>query len=73
MILGLEALLRRPADVFIDTTGFAFTLPLAALSGAKVAAYVHYPTISTDMLSRVQERRPSHNNDAAIAGSSSAR
>lgn len=57
-------------DVFLDTTGFAFTYPLAALLGrSRVAAYVHYPTISTDMLALVREQRPAYNNDAAVAGS----
>ncbi len=57
-------------DVFLDTTGCAFTYPLASLAGrCRVAAYVHYPTISTDMLSLVREQRPSYNNDAAVAGS----
>jgi hypothetical protein len=41
----------RP-QVFFDTTGWAFTFPLARLAGCKVACYVHYPTVSTDMLGR---------------------
>ncbi|KAL9185136.1 hypothetical protein ACHAXT_002913 [Thalassiosira profunda] len=54
--------------VFVDTTGCAFTFFVAkVLAGCKVATYVHYPTISTDMLSLVRERRPSYNNDAKIA------
>ena len=40
-------------QTFIDTSGWAFSFPLARLAGARVLAYVHYPTISTDMLSRV--------------------
>lgn len=39
-------------ELFVDTTGWAFPYPLARLAGARVAAYVHYPTISTDMLQR---------------------
>jgi alpha-1,2-mannosyltransferase len=40
--------------VWIDTTGAAFTyLPARILFGCQVVAYVHYPTISTDMLRRV--------------------
>lgn len=39
-------------ELFIDTTGWAFPYPLARLAGSRVAAYVHYPTISTDMLQR---------------------
>lgn len=40
-------------QTFIDTSGWAFSFPLARLAGARVLAYVHYPTVSTDMLSRV--------------------
>lgn len=44
-------------QVFVDTAGYAFTFPLAMAAGARVACYVHYPTISTDMLRRVQSRQ----------------
>jgi alpha-1,2-mannosyltransferase len=73
MVLGFEALLRCPPHLFIETTGYAFTYPVARLGfGAKVACYTHYPTISTDMLRRVQERRPTYNNDERVAGSRAA-
>lgn len=39
------------------------------LAGARVAAYVHYPTISSDMLSRVRRRDAAYNNSAAISAS----
>ncbi len=39
-------------ELFVDTTGWAFPYPMARLAGSRVAAYVHYPTISTDMLQR---------------------
>ena len=63
---GLKAV---TPDLYFDTTGAAFTLPLGKLCGARCAAYVHYPTISTDMLAMVYSRRPSYNHDAAIASS----
>mmetsp|Transcript_10375 Transcript_10375/g.39248 ORF Transcript_10375/g.39248 Transcript_10375/m.39248 type:complete len:485 (-) Transcript_10375:305-1759(-) len=70
MILALEACLRFPPDVFVDSTGFAFSFPVAALLfRAVVACYVHYPTISADMMSRVVERRPSYNNGERITSS----
>lgn len=47
MLLGLEALCRDTPHVWMDTTGFAFTYPLAKLAGCRVATYTHYPTIST--------------------------
>jgi hypothetical protein len=56
-----------------DTTGYAFTYVVAKVwFGCTVASYTHYPTISTDMLQRVQERRPTYNNSAQITNSASA-
>jgi alpha-1,2-mannosyltransferase len=74
MRLAYQALLRSGSEcpsVFIDTTGCAFTyLTANVLFGCKVIAYVHYPTISTDMLSMVWERRRvTYNNQAYIANS----
>jgi alpha-1,2-mannosyltransferase len=44
--------------IFIDTTGAAFTfVPAVILYACRVIAYVHYPTISTDMLQRVWDKR----------------
>lgn len=71
MKLAWQALSAVTPHVFIDTTGCAFTFFVAkVLAGCKVGAYVHYPTISTDMLSLVWERRPSYNNDTRIATNS---
>ena len=51
MKLAWHALNAVPPHVYIDTTGCAFTFFVArVLAGCKVATYVHYPTISTDML-----------------------
>ncbi|KAG9414057.1 asparagine-linked glycosylation protein [Aphanomyces cochlioides] len=69
MLLGLEAFLRHPVGVWIDTTGCAFTYPLAWLGGAKVVTYTHYPTISMDMLEVVARRDVAFNNDADVANS----
>ncbi|KFD63022.1 hypothetical protein M514_05118 [Trichuris suis] len=67
-IVGVEALLRFQPDVFIETTGFATTLCVfRLLLGCKTACYIHYPTISTDMLQMVAEQRPSYNNDERVA------
>ena len=69
VFVGLECLYRYQPNVFCDTMGAAFTYPLAKMiDGVKVIAYVHYPIISSDMLQRVREQRPSYNNDANIAG-----
>ncbi|KIZ06575.1 alpha-1,2-mannosyltransferase [Monoraphidium neglectum] len=69
-LLGWEALSLRVPQVFVDTTGWAFTFPLAKLAGCKVACYVHYPTVSTDMLGRVLSRQATITNDEAIANNS---
>jgi len=70
LVLGVEALTSLTPDMFIDTMGYAFTLPLFRyLGGCRVAAYVHYPTISTDMLERVTQRVAAHNNAAFISSS----
>eukprot|EP00549_Striatella_unipunctata_P023041 CAMPEP_0118683028 /NCGR_PEP_ID=MMETSP0800-20121206/5808_1 /TAXON_ID=210618 ORGANISM="Striatella unipunctata, Strain CCMP2910" /NCGR_SAMPLE_ID=MMETSP0800 /ASSEMBLY_ACC=CAM_ASM_000638 /LENGTH=336 /DNA_ID=CAMNT_0006579473 /DNA_START=169 /DNA_END=1179 /DNA_ORIENTATION=+ len=71
MIFAWKALRKLTPHVFFETTGCAFTFLVAKfLAGCRVATYVHYPTISTDMLSLVWERRPTYNNNASIAGSS---
>lgn len=47
-----QGLRRLVPEVWIDTTGWAAPYPLVRLAGARCAAYVHYPTISADMLQR---------------------
>lgn len=71
MRLAYKALELSTPSIFFDTTGCAFTYVVAkVLFGCKVIAYVHYPTISTDMLSMVWERRrATYNNQASITGS----
>ncbi len=50
--------------------GYAFSFHVVVwLVGIPVGAYVHYPTISTDMLSRVQARRTTYANSKAISSS----
>ena len=54
LILAYEAISSFVPDVFIDTMGYAFTLPfVSSVLEIPTAAYVHYPTISTDMLRRL--------------------
>lgn len=57
LILAFDALSLLPPDIFIDTMGYAFALAFAKLLLPTVptAAYVHYPTISTDMLSSLND------------------
>jgi alpha-1,2-mannosyltransferase len=48
MQLAWHALNKVTPNVFIDTTGCAFTFFVAkVLAGCKVGTYIHYPTIST--------------------------
>ena len=58
-------------DIFVDTTGYAFSYLIANLCfGCRVWAYVHYPTISTDMLQLVwEQRRAAYNHASYIAQS----
>ncbi len=56
-------------QVMVDTSGWAFMYPLLRLSGVRVVCYTHYPTISTDMLRRVQTRQAAFNNSSSITGS----
>lgn len=58
-VSGWEALTAFVPDLYVDSMGYAFTLPVFRyLGGCQVASYVHYPTVSTDMLSVVRERNP---------------
>ncbi|KAK4564659.1 hypothetical protein RGQ29_006655 [Quercus rubra] len=67
--LSWEALYKFTPLYYFDTSGYAFTYPLARMFGCKVICYTHYPTISLDMIYRVRERYSMYNNDALIAQS----
>lgn len=55
-ITGIEAFWRLLPEVYIDTTGAAFTYPAFKVLGAcsGVAGYIHYPTIHADMMRDVR-------------------
>ena len=64
VILGLEALVAFVPHVFIDSTGYAFTVPLFRwVGGSRTASYVHYPTVSTDMIHVVENSVRAFNNN----------
>ncbi|XP_043704727.1 GDP-Man:Man(3)GlcNAc(2)-PP-Dol alpha-1,2-mannosyltransferase-like isoform X1 [Telopea speciosissima] len=67
--LSWEALSKFMPLIYLDTSGYAFTYPLARMFGCKVVSYTHYPTISSDMVSRVRERSSMYNNNSLIAQS----
>ncbi|KAL7713373.1 GDP-Man:Man(3)GlcNAc(2)-PP-Dol alpha-1 [Entamoeba marina] len=69
MVCVFHALLQCNAEYYFDTTGYAFTYPFAWVAGAKILTYTHYPTISTDMLSVVENRETAINNNQTIAKS----
>ena len=69
-ILGWEALWTFTPDVFVDTVGHAATYPLARyLFRCAPVAYVHYPTVSSDMIERVARGRVMYNNSGRYAAS----
>lgn len=50
--------------------GYAFTFPVVEiLAKIPAGAYVHYPTISTDMLKRVKSRQAGVTNSDSISSS----
>lgn len=70
MIVAAEAVIRYTPLIFIDTTGHAFTLVLAsALACCRVCSYIHYPTISTDMIKVVKNRCLNFNNAPVVTQS----
>lgn len=50
--MAWDAFSLLPPDIFVDTMGYAFALAFSKVLFADIptGAYVHYPTISTDML-----------------------
>ncbi|KAK1220674.1 asparagine-linked glycosylation protein [Marasmius sp. AFHP31] len=70
MALVWEAMNKLIPDLYIDTMGYAFTFHVVKwVARIPVGAYVHYPTISMDMLKRVQSRQRGHTNSGAISSS----
>lgn len=52
LIVAYDAFNLLAPDIYIDTMGYAFTIALSKylFPSVPTGAYVHYPTISTDML-----------------------
>ena len=71
ILLMAESLVKKTPGIMIDTHGQSFGYFLCKLSGIPVIAYVHYPVISTDMIQRVRDMRPSYNNSSLIASTTS--
>ncbi|RYP69454.1 hypothetical protein DL771_006106 [Monosporascus sp. 5C6A] len=60
LVVGWEAFSLLVPDAFVDTMGYAFTLGLSKVlfPDMPTGAYVHYPTISTDMLDSLDPTNP---------------
>ena len=60
VLVAWEAFSLLVPDIFIDTMGYAFGLGLSKIlfPNMPTGAYVHYPTISTDMLDSLDPRKP---------------
>ena len=58
LVVAYDAFTLLVPDVFVDTMGYAFTLALCKwlFPTVPVGAYVHYPTISTDMLASLDDK-----------------
>ncbi|KAI6708778.1 hypothetical protein PZA11_007761 [Diplocarpon coronariae] len=58
IVLAWDAFSLLPPDIFVDTMGYAFALAFSKILFPSVptGAYVHYPTISTDMLSSLDPK-----------------
>ncbi|CAG8340351.1 unnamed protein product [Penicillium salamii] len=57
LVVAYDAFTLLVPDVFVDTMGYAFTLAFCKwlFPTVPVGAYVHYPTISTDMLASLDD------------------
>ncbi|KAK1141200.1 asparagine-linked glycosylation protein [Aspergillus melleus] len=57
LVVAYDAFTLLVPDIFVDTMGYAFTLAFSKLLFPSVptGAYVHYPTISTDMLQSLDD------------------
>ncbi|GAB1602863.1 GDP-Man:Man(3)GlcNAc(2)-PP-Dol alpha-1,2-mannosyltransferase-like [Argonauta hians] len=68
ILMGFEALFSFVPDLFCDSMGYAFTFPLFRyLGGCQISCYVHYPTISTDMIGLIGNHTATYNNSSAIS------
>ncbi|KIX05078.1 uncharacterized protein Z518_05950 [Rhinocladiella mackenziei CBS 650.93] len=58
VVLAYDAFELLVPDIFIDTMGYAFALAFCKhlFPSVPTAAYVHYPTISTDMLESLDDK-----------------
>lgn len=53
LLLAIQAAYLMTPEIYMETIGFAWTLPIFKLLGSSTITYVHYPTISLDMIKDV--------------------
>ncbi|CAF3627446.1 unnamed protein product [Adineta steineri] len=57
IIVGFEALIRFIPDIYIDSTGYAFTYPcFYYFASIPIISYIHNPTITNDQLAQINEQ-----------------
>lgn len=66
IVVALQAAYNIVPEIYFETIGFTFTLPIFKLAGSKVVTYVHYPTISSDMIENVKTSTHSSFNNRKI-------
>lgn len=58
IILAIEAILKCPPNIWCDTMGYPFGYPwVAHMLRIPIITYTHFPVISTDMLSKLENNR----------------
>ena len=59
ILVGFEALIRFIPDIYIDSTGYAFTYPcFSYLASIPILSYVHHPAIRSYRLDRITKEYP---------------
>lgn len=54
VVVAFQAAYNIVPEVYFETIGFTFTLPVFKTAGCKVITYIHYPIISSDMIDNVK-------------------
>ena len=54
ILVAIQASYHLVPQVYIETIGFTHTLPVFKFLGSSVITYIHYPTISSDMIKNVE-------------------
>lgn len=66
MLVGVQAAYNVLPEIYIETIGFTFTLPIFKFATSTVITYVHYPIISSDMIKNVLTSSHAAFNNRAI-------